>query len=43
MQKNSLTLCMIARDEEDSIGRAIKSALAVVDAQAEAQETGRIR
>lgn len=31
MQKNSLTLCMIARDEEETIGRAIKSALAVVD------------
>lgn len=31
MQKNSLTLCMIARNEEESIGRAIKSALAVVD------------
>jgi glycosyltransferase involved in cell wall biosynthesis len=31
MQKNSLTLCMIARDEEETIGRTLKSALAVVD------------
>ncbi len=31
MQKNSLTLCMIAKDEEETIGRTLKSALAVVD------------
>ncbi len=31
MTKHSLTLCMIVRDEEETIGRAIKSALAVVD------------
>ena len=31
MQKNSLSLCMIVKDAEDTIGRAIKSALAVVD------------
>ncbi|HKK69965.1 MAG TPA: glycosyltransferase [Candidatus Krumholzibacteria bacterium] len=31
MQKNSLSLCMIVKDAEDTVGRAIKSALAVVD------------
>lgn len=31
MQKNSLSLCMIVKDAEETIGRAIKSALAVVD------------
>lgn len=31
MIKHSLSLCMIVRDEEETVGRAIKSALAVVD------------
>jgi len=31
MTKHSLSLCMIVRDEEETVGRAIKSALAVVD------------
>jgi glycosyltransferase involved in cell wall biosynthesis len=31
MTKHSLSLCMIVKDEEETIGRAIKSALAVVD------------
>ena len=31
MQKNSLSLCMIVKDEEETVGRAIKSVLAVVD------------
>ena len=31
MQKNSLSLCMIVKDAEETVGRAIKSALAVVD------------
>lgn len=31
MQKHSLSLCLVVRDEEETIGRALKSALAVVD------------
>ncbi|MEZ4386587.1 MAG: glycosyltransferase [Candidatus Krumholzibacteriia bacterium] len=31
MKRKTVSLCMIARDEEASIGRAIKSALALVD------------
>ncbi len=31
MKRKTVTLCMIARDEEASIGKAIKSALALVD------------
>jgi len=31
MTKHSLSLCMIVKDEEETVGRAIKSALAVVD------------
>ena len=31
MKRKTLTLCMIAKDEEAIIGQAIKSALAVVD------------
>jgi len=31
MKRKTVTLCMIARDEESSIGKAIKSALALVD------------
>ena len=31
MHRNSISLCMIVRDAEETVGRAIKSALAVVD------------
>lgn len=31
MHRNSVTLCMIVRDVEETVGRAIKSALAIVD------------
>ena len=31
MHRNSVSLCMIVRDAEETVGRAIKSALAVVD------------
>lgn len=31
LHRNSISLCMIVRDAEESVGRAIKSALAIVD------------
>lgn len=31
MHRNSVSLCMIVRDAEETVGRAIKSALAIVD------------